>query len=300
MNEMNIDLWRLFVQIAHHGSLTEVAASRGVSQSVVSRQLAAIERICGGYLFDRTGRGVRLNEAGMRVYPRVVAWLDDGTRIARDVRSAVDTPSGLVRVGILESLDPRLSGSLYDEVARGYPQIQLRLSLGIARQVSLWLDAGSIDIGILLRNTAEGRHNDTVLGIHHSVLVGPPGDGVTGQETVPFRVLNGLPLVLGSAPSAWRDMLGHLAGKKGVRIVVAAECDSIQVQKHLVMRSGLYAIQGAHAVREERRAGTLQAARIVAPQIQRPLVIGCADGRPLTPAGKIVFGILRRNIAGQF
>lgn len=293
MNEVDVELWRLFLQIATHGSLTKVASARGVAQSVVSRQLATIERICGGYLFERTGRGVRLNEAGARIYPRVAAWLDEGQQIVRDVRSAVNSPSGLVRIGILESMSPNLAVAVQSEVARRYPQIQLRLSLGIARQIALWIDDGAVDVGLLIRNAGESRRNDLVLGTHHSVLMGPPGDTVTRTATVPFRKLDGLPLVLGSAPSAWRDMLQHLAHKRGITIVVAAECDSILIQKQLVMRSGLYAIQGAHAVRDEQNSGVLQASRIVSPEIRRPLVLSTVDGRPLNPACRAVLDTIR-------
>lgn len=293
MDEMDIELWRLFVQITNHGSLTRVASARGVAQSVISRQLSTIERICGGYLFDRTGRGVRLNEAGARIYPRVVSWLEEGGSLIHDVRTAVAAPSGIVRIGILESMDHRLSSDLFNEISRRYPQIQLRISLGIARQIALWIDEGAIDVGILIRNMTENRHNDTVLGTHDSVLIGRPGDPVTRSNVVAFRKLEGLPLVLGSSPSAWRDLLQHLAHKKGIGITVAAECDSIQIQKHLVGCSGLYAIQGAHAVREEVRNGTLQAARIVAPEIRRPLVLSIPEGRAPNAACRAVFDVMK-------
>jgi DNA-binding transcriptional LysR family regulator len=299
VNEIDVELWRLFVQIANHGSLTKVASARGVAQSVISRQLATIERICGGYLFDRTGRGVRLNEAGQRIYPRVTAWLDEGGRLTRDVRSAVAAPSGIVRVGILESMDPGLSGTLYDEVSRRFPEIRLRLSLGIARQVSLWVDEGTVDIGLSIRNTTDSRRGDLVVATHRSVLIGRPGDPVTSAEVVRFRRLDGLPLVLGSAPSAWRDMLEHLAHKKGIRIVVAAECDSIEIQKHLVAHHGLYAIQGAHAVRPEEIGTSLRAARIVSPEILRPLVVSVPENRPPNAACRAVHDLLVRMIESR-
>ena len=72
---LSVDQWQLFLQIAQYGSLTDTAAARDVAQSAISRQLAAIERSCGGKLFERTARGVRLNEIGQRLYPRVEAWV---------------------------------------------------------------------------------------------------------------------------------------------------------------------------------------------------------------------------------
>jgi len=297
MNEMDVDLWRLFVQIATHGSLTKAASARNVAQSVVSRQLATIERLCGGYLFERTGRGVRLNEAGGRIFPRVVAWLDEGGKLTHDVRNAVTTPSGNVRVGILESIDGALASNLYNEMLRLYPQIRLRIYQGIARQIAAWIDGEAIDIGILIRNMTEARRGDVIVGTHDSVLIGPSGDPLTRAEVVPFRKLDGLPLVLGSSPSAWREMLQHLARKKGIKISVAVECDSIPIQKRLVADSGLYAIQGAHAVRDEVRTQTLQAARIVAPEIRRPFVLSVPEGRPPTAACQATLDVMKRLVS---
>ena len=101
---LSVDQWQLFLQIAERGSLTETAAARDVAQSAISRQLGAIERACGGKLFERTPRGVRLNEVGQRLYPRVQAWVQQGRMLTADATGELREPAGLVRLGIIESL----------------------------------------------------------------------------------------------------------------------------------------------------------------------------------------------------
>ena len=55
---------RYFLQIAELKSLSRAAEDLDQTQSGLSRQLAALEAHVGKPLFNRTGRGVELTEAG--------------------------------------------------------------------------------------------------------------------------------------------------------------------------------------------------------------------------------------------
>ena len=65
--EIRLDLaadlhkWRAFIAIGELGSLTRAALYLDSNQSLLSRQLNALERECGARLFNRTGRGVELS-----------------------------------------------------------------------------------------------------------------------------------------------------------------------------------------------------------------------------------------------
>ena len=72
---MEYAAWKLFIDAAEFGSLSKVAAAYGTSQPHISRQISELEQECGGRLFHRTGRGVVLTEFGLRIAPKVRAWL---------------------------------------------------------------------------------------------------------------------------------------------------------------------------------------------------------------------------------
>ena len=67
--------WRAFLAIAELGSLTRAALCLDSNQSLLSRQLNALERDCRARLFNRTGRGVELSEVGERILGQVKALL---------------------------------------------------------------------------------------------------------------------------------------------------------------------------------------------------------------------------------
>lgn len=287
------DQWRLFVQIADHGSLTRAAAARDVAQSAVSRQLAVIERSCGGRLFQRMGRGVVLNEAGARLYPRVVTWLEAGEQLGRDARLALREPSGIVRLGVLASIGQNLVGDVFRLVESQFPAIRMRVYDGSGGRLSDWLEDGTIDLALLSRNGREGRPSELPLAIVNHVLVGPPGDPITRAATVPFKRLHDLPLVLPAAPNAFRLLLNHWALRRGLHLSVRIECDSLPIQKELVATSGLYTVLGAHAVAHERKTGRLQASRILSPALNRTITLGITEIRPPSLACREVARIVR-------
>ncbi|AOB31433.1 hypothetical protein AKI39_13150 [Bordetella sp. H567] len=293
MPTLTLEQWRLFIQIADQGSLTKVAALRGGAQSAISRQLSVIERQCGGRLFHRTGRGVELTEAGRQLYPRVLAWLEEGDALGRDMALAVDQPAGIVRVGVLSSIDHDYLSRAYEQISRLHPHIRLRIRDGVGAAVSEWLDSGEVDIGILPRGGREHRRRESTLFSVRHLLVSAPGNRLTRERTVPFAQLQGLPLVLAGAPSAFRRQMDQLARRMDVALNVAMECDSLQIQKHMVLRSGLYAVLAEHAVMRECAAGQLQGALIVKPTIQRTITLALSEVRPLTLACREVARILR-------
>jgi DNA-binding transcriptional LysR family regulator len=63
---------RAFIAVASCGSMTEAAAKLGFTQSAISRQVADFERYVGTRLFSRGPGGMRLNAAGVDVYPTAV------------------------------------------------------------------------------------------------------------------------------------------------------------------------------------------------------------------------------------
>ncbi len=83
----DLTVWRSFLAIAELGSLTRAALFLDSNQSLLSRQINALERQCGCRLFTRTGRGVELSETGARILEPVRALLHGAQQLEADIRS---------------------------------------------------------------------------------------------------------------------------------------------------------------------------------------------------------------------
>ena len=91
---MDLNDLALFTHVVERGSFTSAAQAAGLPISSVTRGIARLEKEYGP-LFDRVGRGVRLNAAGGVLLTRVgraLAELENAEDEIRDLRTAGATP----------------------------------------------------------------------------------------------------------------------------------------------------------------------------------------------------------------
>ena len=128
----NRSLWRLrqlryLVTIVEAGGFTRAAERVHVAQPGVSAQIRQLERELGQELLDRSGRTVRLTDAGAAVLPYARAAL----RAIEDLRDAADEMAGLVRgrvrLGMVTSCGVPDMPSLLERFHRDYPGIDISL-----------------------------------------------------------------------------------------------------------------------------------------------------------------------------
>lgn len=80
MNETTLRQWRLFLAVADTGSVAAAARQVSLTQPAVSLGLGQLEERLGERLFDRVGRGLRLNGAGRRLLPEARGLLEQAHR----------------------------------------------------------------------------------------------------------------------------------------------------------------------------------------------------------------------------
>lgn len=284
----DLNKWRVFLAIGELGSLTRAALFLDSNQSLLSRQLNALERECGARLFNRTGRGVELSEVGARIFPQVKALLTEAERLEQDIRGEAREPTGRVTLGSLPSIGFTLVGRLFTAIRDRYPAVSLKVLEGSSGQVEEWLADARVDIAILYRYGASLPEHEQSLATVDSYLIGPPGDELTAQPEIAFGRLHELPFILPSVPNGLRTALDALARHERITLNAAIDADSLPLQKSLVAREGLYTVLPLHAVWDEVQAGQLQAARIVSPPLQRTISMAFSKSKGPARAVSVV------------
>lgn len=271
--------WRAFVAIGELGSLTRAALFLDSNQSLLSRQLNALERECGARLFNRTGRGVELSEVGERLFPRVKALLSDAEQLEREIRGEAREPAGRVTLGFLPSIAQPLVGRLFSEIRSRHPAVSLKVLEGSSGQVEEWLADTRVDIAILYRYGPTLPETEQSLAVVDSYLIGPPGDRRTATGDVSFAALHELPFILPSAPNGLRTALDAIARQHRITLAPVVEADSLPLQKSLVAKERLYTVLPLHAVWSEVADGRLQAAKITGPPLQRTVAMAFSKSK---------------------
>jgi DNA-binding transcriptional LysR family regulator len=294
---MHINDLRLFLEVAELGSFTKVAVQRNTVQSHISRQISEFEKTCGNALFRRTGRGVVLTEFGGYVQQRARGWIKDSEEFFADIQQASRVPMGEVKIGVLPSAAHPMMTHIFKRLHHAYPKIKLNIREGQGSELDALLDTGSVDLAILFRYEKPTGSDETLLSTAHTYLVSRPGLSLTLTDTVDFKRLESLPLVLPRRPSHWRSILDETAKSKGFSLVAEVEADSLRVQKEIIASNPhMYALLGPFSVDEELRSGKLQAAKVIAPDLKRYVTLAHPKQGHFTPASRIVSQLIKETV----
>lgn len=295
---MDFNRLQLFLQVARLGSMTKVAHEIGTVQPVVSRNIAALEEELHCRLFERTGRGMKLTQAGETFLPRVKQILDDVDTLIEDARSMAGHAVGLVRVGMVASFSDPLVGILLSAVSRDHPQINLRILEGSIGQIDLWLKQDLLDIGLIYRTDVEAVDGEEEVARMPSYLVGAANDPMLAEETVPFPVLKDLPIILAANRSSLRSRLTELARDAGVDFSPAIETNSATLNLKLAEMGQGYALLSLPAFIERYRRGKVSCARIVDPEMTNVVNLSYSNIRPPSVACRAVGATLKTIVHG--
>lgn len=161
-----------FAVVVRSGSFTRGAARLGLSKSVVSRHVSLLEKELGVQLLYRSTHKLSLTEAGERFY----AYCKDLEQVTEQAvavaTSGRETPRGLLRITLPQTLVVSPVGSLIAGFQKRYPEVQLDV-----RVTSLQVDPIEEGFDLALRI---GDLPDSGLGFRklrevHFLAVATPG-----------------------------------------------------------------------------------------------------------------------------
>jgi DNA-binding transcriptional LysR family regulator len=275
---------QLVKHILMTGSLSKAAARLNRAQSVVSRQLATLEKECGGRLFYRNGRGVMLTELGERILPQIDLILAAAHDIAGSGETLKNDIGGDVRLHVSPIIAHGLMGVLFKNLRERYPSIRLRVSEGFSSEIERDLEEGNTDLAVYLRGGTTVGWRDHPICEPESYLIGPPSADFKGGESIRFANIAGLPLLLPSSPGPCRSMLNEVASARGVTLNIVAEATGPGATRLMLMAGAGYVITplcmtpgvALSWVEDEIARGALCATRIVDPTLSRTLVVRTA------------------------
>src|SRR5439155_25469462 len=120
-----LEAYRVIAEVAASGSMSAAAWNLDLDVSVVSRQVAAVERAFDCALFDRHRRGVRVTEAGGLVVRHIEPVLREEDRLRDELGDLRQLRRGSIRIA---ATDGAISGPLSIALSsfyRSYPGIQI-------------------------------------------------------------------------------------------------------------------------------------------------------------------------------
>ncbi len=139
---------RTFLAVVQHGSARAAARHLSVTESAVSASLAALHREVGVVLLERSGRGLRLTEAG-QVFSDyaggILGLMEESLAAVRQGRNA---ERGRLRLGAVTTAGEYLAPGLLASFTRRYPDVEITLDVGVRDVVLARLVQHQLDVVI--------------------------------------------------------------------------------------------------------------------------------------------------------
>ncbi|MBA1147510.1 LysR family transcriptional regulator [Ectothiorhodospiraceae bacterium WFHF3C12] len=119
----------VFRRVAEEGGFSAAGRILGLSKSVVSKQVQALEQHLGVRLLNRTTRRLSLTEAGQRYLERCVTILDELEDAERAITELTANPRGILRINVPVSFGLLHMTPLLPEFLRRYPEMEVEVTL---------------------------------------------------------------------------------------------------------------------------------------------------------------------------
>jgi DNA-binding transcriptional LysR family regulator len=178
---LDTNLLRAFVAVAETAGMTAAGNVLNLTQAAVSQQIKRLEEALGCQLFDRHRSGLRLTEAGDRLFGKAKRMLALNDEIWSDMtRPLYD---GEVRIGVPYDLVNTHLPPVLRSFARSFPGVKITLVSLTSKKLLDAIAAGKIDIAL-----AEQRHPDPgaeVLAVERLVWVGAKGGDAYAKRPLP-------------------------------------------------------------------------------------------------------------------
>jgi len=276
------------VTIVEAGGFTRAAEREHVAQPGVSAQIRQLERELGQELLDRSGRGVRLTDAGAAVLPHARAAL----RAIDDLRDAAEEMAGLVRghvrLGMLTSCGVPDVPVLLERFHRIYPGIDITLEEASSHALVDKVTDGTLDLALiaLTHKDPEGLELK-VIADEAIMAVVAYGEPLSKQATVGLGALEQHTLISMPVGSGMRTVFDEVCTAAGVRPRIGLEATNPHMLADLAGRGLGVAIVPESTAREH--ADTVHTLKIVRPELRGRLALAWrTDGQRSTAARALI------------
>jgi DNA-binding transcriptional LysR family regulator len=221
---------RTFLRVARHGTFAAAGQHLGLTQSAVSAQMRVLERHLGVRLFDRSGRAAVLNAAGRHALPLAEQILALYGQMAQP--TALAEWQGELRVGAIATVQTGLLPEALPRFRAAAPRVELKLVPGVSLQLLSQVDAGELDLALLIRPPFELPKEllQVSLAREPFVLIAPLD--VEGDE--PLRLLAEQPFVRYDRSSFGGRRVSQFLREHRLEVREALELDELEAIVRMV------------------------------------------------------------------
>ena len=199
------------VAVDEHGSISRAADHLGYTQSAVSQQIGALERLVGSPVFERPGgpRPLRLTEVGEVLLGHARAALGHLRAAESEVRGVVAGEEGRVRVGTVQSVGTKVLPEVFRRFHQLRPGVDVELEESHDPAILLSrVIEGELDLTFAEEPLPVGRWSTRHVLDDPFVLMAPTASAEAARRSITIEEIAALPLIGYRNPSCLSLTIG--------------------------------------------------------------------------------------------
>lgn len=233
---------RTLAAVVRQASFAEAARELGYTQSAVSQQMAALERLVGLPLFERGARSIRPTNAALLLTERGEPLLQAWDALHRDMRAVASGAGGRCRLGSFPSAAGSVVPRALSAINASHPDAQISLDEGEPDELLPRVLGGELDIAVVYSYDTVPRHWPTSLTLtrlmHEDLQIHlPPDHALFEAEEVELQDLAEDTWISSMNGTAGAACLQNLCSAAGFTPQIEYRSNNYEVVRGLVQAS---------------------------------------------------------------
>lgn len=288
---MQLDVIRLFCDIARDRSISRAAEKHGVTQSAASQRIKTLERELGVRLINRETRPLQLTIAGETYRRGSQDILDRYEQLKRQLAGQSELASGSIQLAAIYSVGIDFLNHAVMRFEAEHPEVHVHIDYQQPAAVHKRVRDHDVDFGILSYPRTWRDLTAQVLREETMVLVCAANHPLAGRDMVTPAELVDQPLVGFDSNLPIASEIGLYLRRNGGHPELSHTFDNIDTIKTFVGHSEEAAILPYRTVRREVDDGEL-ATVYLDPPVSRTLAIVTPPNRPQSAAARALIETL--------
>ena len=239
----HLRILRYVDEVARTGSIRKAAEHLNVTSSAVNRRIMDLEDELGAPLFERRPRGVRLTAAGEVFVNYLREQSGDVERMKSQIEDLKGLRRGTVRIACSQALAVDFLPREIAAFRERHALVSFEVKVADHVQAMAALAAYEFDLVLVFRPPFLASFQPLMTLQQRLVTVMRDDHPLAGRKTVRLRDCARYPVALPERTIGGRQLLDEVMARSRLNFQIAAESNSFELLRSLVMHAGLISFQ---------------------------------------------------------
>jgi DNA-binding transcriptional LysR family regulator len=296
---INLHHLRLFAAVVQHGGFTKAAATLNLSQPAISKSLNELEKQLQVTLLDRTGRAIRLTDAGRTLYARARELFGVESAAEQELRELRGLKRGKLRIAASTTIATYLLPPYLGRFHLRHPGVRIQTTSANTRTVLRMLLEFRVDVALV-----EGPVSNPAVIVQpwrddELIVIAPPDHRLRKKSTIDVQMLAKEIFLVREPGSGTRVVTEQALARHGVRLSHTMRVGGTEAIKQGVAAGLGLAIVSRAAAADQLQLGRVATLTVEGLAIRRTLAQIKLQRRPSTASARELEALLAEPVDGE-